>query len=71
MGDVIIGVGFAVFWMTSSAEPTSRFRGSKFYWKLGSKDSYSSLASNKTLSHEIGSLGQPPGDDDVIQNCKI
>jgi len=32
--DVIIGVGFALF-LTSSADPMSGFRGSKFYWKVG------------------------------------
>jgi len=32
-----------------------------------SKDSYYVLESNKILSHKIGSIGRPPGDDDVIQ----
>jgi len=33
VGDIIVGVGFMLFWMTSSslgAEPTSRFCGSSF-----------------------------------------
>jgi len=33
--DVIIGVGFSVLLMTSSANPLSRFGGSKFSWILG------------------------------------
>jgi len=32
---VIIGVGFSVFRMMSSADLMSRFRCSKFYWKVG------------------------------------
>jgi len=35
VGDVIIRMGFGVFWMTSSAEPMSWFCSSKFYWILG------------------------------------
>ena len=36
----------------------------------GYTDSYYSLKSNKTLSHEIGSLGWLPGDNDVIQKTQ-
>jgi len=32
-----------------------------------SKESYYSLEYNKILSHEIGSFGRLPGDDDVIE----
>ena len=35
VNDVRIGVCFAVSFMTSSADPMSRLRGSKCYWKLG------------------------------------
>jgi len=35
-----------------------------------SKDADYSLASNKNLSHEIGSLGWRPKADDGIQNAK-
>jgi len=33
--DVMIGVRLAVILMTSSADPMSRFRDSKFHWILG------------------------------------
>jgi len=33
--DVMIEACFAVVLMTSSADPTSQYRGSKFYWILG------------------------------------
>jgi len=35
LADVMIGVDFAFFWMTSSVDPMSRFCGSKLYWILG------------------------------------
>jgi len=38
--NVMIGVGFAFFWMTSSADRMSLFRGSQFYWILGYNTSF-------------------------------